>query len=430
MGKIWGKNYICSMSTIKYFIKGKKSPSQIYVRIRDSKDVDISSKIGLEIDPDKWSSLRGQVKQNATFPEKLNFKNKLDQLKQLISDQMQTAKLNGFELDKEWLINCIDKFHGRVKEDSTELKNIIKKHRLNLENGIKKISKSTLNSYDTTIYHIQLFEIYKKKVFHLSDVNNILLKDLIAFLKNVEKYDSSSVSNDISKIKSVCRLKRLEGAEVDDAIFLAKYPSEKSKRHVITLSEDELKLINEFKGLNYLENARDWLIIGCRTGCRVSDLLRLSSKNIIKRPDKPPLIRYTQQKTKKEVDAPCHEDVENIFEKLNGFPRKISDKNFNKFIKELCKIVGMSDMVEAKKAVTDKDGKKRSIVGIYPKHEVICSHVCRRSFCTNHYRKLSNKSIMRVTGHSTEAMFLKYIGEIDSDEIINEFDNLYKSTNQ
>jgi hypothetical protein len=34
---------------------------------------------------------------------------------------------------------------------------------------------------------------------------------------------------------------------------------------------------------------------------------------------------------------------------------------------------------------------------------------------------------MRVTGHSTERQFLDYIGEIDSDQYINEFANLYAS---
>lgn len=52
---------------------------------------------------------------------------------------------------------------------------------------------------------------------------------------------------------------------------------------------------------------------------------------------------------------------------------------------------------------------KRKVKGIYPKHELVTSHICRRSFAGNLYGKLPNMVIMAITGHQTEAQFLKYI---------------------
>lgn len=44
------------------------------------------------------------------------------------------------------------------------------------------------------------------------------------------------------------------------------------------------------------------------------------------------------------------------------------------------------------------------------KYEWITSHTARRSFATNSYLEgLDNYSIMKITGHKTEADFLKYI---------------------
>lgn len=61
---------------------------------------------------------------------------------------------------------------------------------------------------------------------------------------------------------------------------------------------------------------------------------------------------------------------------------------------------------------------------MFEKWELIKSHTCRRSFATNHYNKLSNKLIMRVTGHATEKMLLNYIGETETDHL-NDFMNVW-----
>ena len=58
----------------------------------------------------------------------------------------------------------------------------------------------------------------------------------------------------------------------------------------------------------------------------------------------------------------------------------------------------------------------------FPKWQLIKSHICRRSFATNHYNKLPNKLIMAVTGHATEKMLLAYIGETEVDHVDDYFD--------
>ena len=56
--------------------------------------------------------------------------------------------------------------------------------------------------------------------------------------------------------------------------------------------------------------------------------------------------------------------------------------------------------------------------GIYPKYELITSQVGRRSFATNNYGKIPTPLLMNVTGHSTETMFLEYIGKTATDKAI------------
>ena len=45
------------------------------------------------------------------------------------------------------------------------------------------------------------------------------------------------------------------------------------------------------------------------------------------------------------------------------------------------------------------------------KFNFITSHVCRRSFATNYYGRIPTPFLMNVTGHSTERVFLDYIGK-------------------
>ncbi|WP_156424163.1 hypothetical protein [Myroides odoratus] len=53
--------------------------------------------------------------------------------------------------------------------------------------------------------------------------------------------------------------------------------------------------------------------------------------------------------------------------------------------------------------------------GMFKKHELVTSHIGRRSFATNNYGKIPTVFLMNMTGHSTEQMFLKYIGKGSND---------------
>lgn len=425
---MWGKygetQYICNMSTIKFFIKSNKELSQIYVRVRDGRETDLSTKTGLVIDYENWSHKRGEVKRISTFSEKRNLQNRLDKLEHILNEEIHKAKINDFELNKVWLNNCIEIFHGKVKNDSTEFIRLINNHVLGLQNRLKKVESQTTKGFGTTILHLTKYQNHIRKVIHISDITNQFLDLLVIFLKDVERYSPSTINKDVSRIIQVCKSARLNGLEVNESIFFKKYNLTKSKRSFATLSETELAKIKQFTGPDFLENVRDWLIIGCWTGCRIGDLMTLNRENIITKPDGKKVIRYTQSKTKKVVELLIHKDVESIIQRLNGFPRPIRDTNFNLYIKDLCFRVGINDEMKGEKM---NPKTKRKEIGTFPKYELITSHICRRSFATNHYTLLSNKMIMRVTGHSTERQFLEYIGEID-DNHLEAFENLYNTT--
>ena len=91
----------------------------------------------------------------------------------------------------------------------------------------------------------------------------------------------------------------------------------------------------------------------------------------------------------------------------------ISDQKFNKYIKEICQKVKFTQLVEGSK-INKKTKRKEE--GMYPKWELVSSHICRRSFATNLYGKVDNLTIMAITGHQTETLFLKYIKTTDTEK--------------
>ena len=68
-------------------------------------------------------------------------------------------------------------------------------------------------------------------------------------------------------------------------------------------------------------------------------------------------------------------------------------------------MAGITQMVEGTKLV-----EHRAVVGFYPKCDIITTHTARRSAATNMYKAgIPSISIMRITGHTTEKAFMKYI---------------------
>ena len=132
-------------------------------------------------------------------------------------------------------------------------------------------------------------------------------------------------------------------------------------------------------------------------------------------------IEIKQQKTGEKVVIPLHDEVETILNKYNGnFPPTFAnnfDSNavlFNRHIKKVCELAGIHEIIKGK---VYNEGKKKNEIVETEKCNLVSSHVCRRSFATNFYgnKMFTTPQLMAITGHSTEQMFLSYIGKTADD---------------
>ena len=185
----------------------------------------------------------------------------------------------------------------------------------------------------------------------------------------------------------------------------------------VVLSFQEIDQIrNKHFERKVLQDARDWLVIGCFLGQRVSDLLRINTRMIIE-VDGIDMIELQQVKTKERVSIPIHPKVREVLALRGGefpdsFARSMGSAStlFNLYIKEVCREAGINQLEHGKLKNEDTGRYEEDK---YEKFKLVSSHICRRSFATNFYaqREYPTPMLMAVTGHKTEKMFLEYIGK-------------------
>jgi integrase len=406
------------MATIKFLLQSKRDTASIYIRFSiDRKNV-YKRKTNYVVNPSNWSAKKGMPKSDDE--ESKNLKTDLEKLSTSIGERYNKAIKNGITVNGDWLTQQINEIQNRKTDEELDLSILVNYFQFfidNLQNkrdNEKGVTLSTVQKYTTIKNKILDFQNHKKKVFFIKDVDLLFRNEFIKYLKEVDKLSENTIGRYITFLRTVL-LNALEN-EQETSKQLSKIKGYKTKVEKVYLTFEEIEKINqETFTREALNNAKDWLIIGCYIGQRVSDFLKLTKDNIKIR-NGVELIELTQKKTGKIVSIPLHDEVKTILDKRNGeFPTQISAVKFNLHIKDICKLSGINQIVEGGKIDEIEKDINRKVYGKYPKWELITSHVCRRSFATNFYGDIPTALLISVTGHSTEKQFLEYIGKNPTD---------------
>jgi hypothetical protein len=423
------------MASINFRTKGRnKQDSSVYVTFRNGRDVVLETVTRIII-PNSDYLVKGKCIQSQKFHNRLEVEDQLVGLRKIITGDLIKTK----EYTKEWLKDLVNDFHGIKKEDKKNplLTSLLDTYVKYITNQAKEErAYGTIKTYVSTRGRIEKFEDFREKALFISDIDMNFKDEFIEWSRVEEKYSPTTYLKTLKQIKTALYYAKSRGYSVNLNFFEDKESIEPSKKQQqktkpLFLNMKEIEALMEFKGKEHLEIARDWLVISCFTACRVSDLFQLTSDNVQITIQGDKSIKYTQAKTNDTVVAPYHTFVDQILNRRNGeFPPKQSEQKYNKHIKEVCQLTGIHQIVEGAKPQTI-DGKKRIIKGRFPKHELITSHIGRRSFASNLYGKIATESIMLVTGHDTIKDFFLYVGEEPTDHVkaINDFYRLVSTSN-
>lgn len=425
--------------------------SEISMRLYISRDIRIRVSSGIWVDHKRWGKkndinipiILGEERQKL-----LEKRGKLKSLIDFLENSINTADDKSI-INKEFIEKEIKKFHKPEKKilptSPTETIFDVMEKYLN----VHKLSESRKKNFRVIIRSLRRFELFKgresKKNFKLSfsnlfletlqEIEEFLGNEKEVFLKYPEIYDIIPYSSKVA-VKTAPR-KRPPNLDENGNEIPKGIPKERGKNSVADIlvrfrsfikwanlndyttndpfkhfiigevvygspvyitNEERNKLLNtDLSDDVELETQRDIFVFQCLIGCRVSDLQKLTYNSIIE-----DSIEYIPRKTREDraitVRVPLNETAKQLINKYQNLERKSlfpynTEQDYNLKIKTAFARAGLNRMVIILDQKTRKELHK-------PLNEVASSHMARRSFIGNIYKKVKDPNLVAsLSGH-------------------------------
>lgn len=420
------------MATVNFLYRSKKDSAPLNLRLLfryDNQDFALGGKTKLIVSKYYWTKV------HKTNPRDIDLKNQQSKIKtnlngieSFIIDAFNQVK-NKSSLNKSWLNQQINFYYNNGTEENPIPEDLVSFIKYYIEERKHEVKPASVTKFNVIRNKMIRLEEYLGQTIFLKDINDIFKNKFAEYYK-MENYSINTAQRELSIVKTFCKYAKRKGMNVNPEADFIKLP--KATVPKIYLSFEELKEIEKTDlKLDHLKNARDWLIISCYTGQRVSDFMRFT-KDMIRKEKGKQLLEFKQVKTGKLMTIPLLPKVIEILEKRKGnFPIAMSDQRYNEHIKVVCEEAKLKKKIEGKKQLNTSGEKDvtimRNVFGSYEKHELVTSHIGRRSFATNYYGKIPTTFLIYVTGHSSESLFLNYIGKSNKDmaiELAGMFDSI------
>ena len=434
------------MKTTAFIRKSAKkndtdSLATIYFRLRDGKK-DIKAASELTINPNHWSSDKQGYKDRVALvseEKKLALSNEIQNILNLITQNYTT------DADSEWLSSIIDKYHhpNRYKTEE-EIAAESKPNLLELfaDFLIKhKLSEVRKKNFRVVQRALARYELYvrathpKDKDFIL-DVETVTpdtLRDMWDFFQNEYQYfelypsiyetipekrtpqprSKNTLIDCFSRIRTFF-IWCFDNKHTTNRPF-DKFPIEEctyGTPYYITLEERDKIFNADLSTTPQLAIQRDIFIFQTLIGCRVSDLYRMTKLNVVNE-----AIEYIPKKTKEgnpvTVRVPLNGKAKEILERYKDHKGKllpfISEQKYNDAIKKIFKLAGIDRIVTILDPLTHDEVKR-------PLYEVAISHLARRTFIGNIYKKVKDPNLVSaLSGHKEGSKAFRRYRDIDEE---------------
>ena len=395
------------MANIKYIIRGKDPDTltTIYVTSRFGRNDKLMYATSLKVAPLFWDEARQRVRNSKYCPYADDVNGALVAISSLLETYIADSARQGVPVTKERLKDVLDRHFGKGGARAVTFHEFFDAYikecdtRQNGRRGGQVVTYKTKREYARTLWYVKKFEKKIGRRLDFADFDKPLMQSFVGFLQGLN-LATNTIAHKIITLKAL--LREAVERELTDNTRWHGFKHVTEDTEAVALDEKELERIRVCNLSRHprLELIRDLFLIGCWTGLRFSDVIRLRPEHI-----HGDMIVIRQQKTNNYVTIPIHPVFHEIWDRYGGIPLTISNQKFNDHIKLVCKAEYLRKKVL--KSIT-RGGKK--ITTCYEKWELVSSHTGRRSFATNLYKSgFPSISIMHITGHKTEAAFLKYI---------------------
>lgn len=332
----------------------------------------------------------------------------------ILKEQVKVAELRA-HLDKQFNPDKLGKRKsaGDFVGDHKKMLEAMRTGAMLKKKSKKRYSLESIDQFERMRQRWEECAADKESGFVLSyEMTKEHVNKLIVWLVRNE-YAQNSIYNIVNNLKIYLTWSFNEGKHNNevykDSVFSV--PQEEADAIAPTYAEIEAFYKHPFTKLADIKH-RDFFVYGCFLSLRVKDLRRINNYHLVG-----DIFEVLTKKTDKKVTIPCHWIAKEIYHKYNGQIPIVWRQNLAKKLPKLCEAAGIT----GKKLIT------YTVAGVkvekyYERYQLIQPHTMRRFFATWMYYELKYppKAIMPITGHKSEAQFLKYVkieDELNAKEI-------------
>lgn len=386
-----------------YFLYSTKATKHdqipLYVKIRINGSV-VSISTGCNIPFELWDRHTKRLKGNSSIAVQAN--NRL----KLIEDEVYS---HAFALERSGKILTaqILKDHVLGKNKKPTVRDSMLDYTSMIRSLIgNKYSSKTLEKYKQTQVRIIEFMENELKIqdLNLISLNDSFLFDFEHFLRRVHNNNQNTCAKHFQRFTTMIRYSLQRG--LIEKFPFAEYKIRPVQKEVTFLNNDEIDILRNTDLGEALNKVRDCFMFAIFTGLAYRELANLHSDHIVDGYDGEQWLKYSRQKTKKEVSIPLLPQAKEILERYNsnGFKGKllpiISNAKFNKHLKKIGDICSIQTPLTV--------------------------HIARRTFATT-ILMLNNvplEIISQCLGHSEISITQKSYARVIPSMLKNHFDRL------
>lgn len=444
------------MASIKRYLSSKvegNGRSEILFRLSLTKDIKLRLKSGIYIKPSRFND-GAIVKPRANQEEIAELKELERKIRDLEDYIYALCEDNPVErLTKDFLTKEIDRFHHPKRERKPkEVEEKLQKKFIELVEEFpakRGLSEWRHRRYGVLSRSLHRFELYRKVKRQLPAKLDFemfttdILEDYEQFLRNepeifdkypkiFEQYPAetrkarksrrpfpkgdNTIINIFACLRTFFHWAIGEGLTNNNPFtkYKGKTTEHYGTPYYITLEERDKIADFNLSANKSLAVQRDIFIFHCCIGCRISDLMRLTPSNIING-----AVEYIASKTKGErptvIRVPLTQRATEILERYKGVDSEgrilpfISSQKYNVAIKKIFKECGITRIVTILNPTTGEEEQR-------PINEIASSHLARRTFVGNLYKKVKDPNLVgSLSGHKEGSRAFARYRDIDDD---------------
>lgn len=393
-----------------FFLKepGGASPTLIYFHMT-LPDGKVKRSIGLKVTPTGWADQRaaGSTKLDRDINQVIDsiinmipgLKSECRRNNRVISSADVHAALDVILQDRRTTKKKKEPVKSMIK-DFEKIVAGMKDGSITTPKSKKKYSYSTIRNYEMVVLpKIEKYYKEKKKPAVWDTVTIELYNDFISWCHSCN-LSNNSIGNYIRHWKVAGKISLKKAWHSNEIFKDESFSAIREETPAIYLDDTKIGHLYKLKCIDEeQEIARDWAVLDCYLGLRISDLRKVTDNDF-----KGDIFQFVNQKTAAHVAIPIHKFAKEILIKWKGLPPILSERKFREGIKEAARIAGLNDKFVYTATIS---GEAQSFE--YEEWQCVTPHTFRRSFITNLLKMgIPHAQVMKLAGIKRYETLMRY----------------------